>query len=176
MSERPDPSDVDVSLAEIERMLKAHEGPAVARRPPARARRIGNAAWLGGAAVAALVVGAAVVLAVTHVFTGSSRKASLSSPPLCSRSLRFRGVEYVGRAMADPKQLSFTSAIGTGLVPACGDKRASRVTVVQLAGIGPGAAVGRAGSANLVYVAARPCLGTGVESDFLRCLREAPAP
>jgi hypothetical protein len=125
--------------------------------------------------VAALVV-AAVVLAVTHVFSGSSRKASLSLPPLCDRSPQFRGVEYVGRAVADAKQLSFTSAAGKRLLPACGKKRASRVTVVRLAGVEPGAAVGRAGIANVVYVAARPCLETGRESEFIPCLREAPTP
>lgn len=175
MSKRRDPSDAEVSLEEIERMLEAHEGPEVARRPPTHTRRIGGAAWLGGTAVAALVV-TAVVLALMHVFSGSSRNASLSSPPLCSRTLRFRGVEYVGRAVAEPKQLSFTSTVGTGLVPACGEKRASRVTVVRLAGVEPGAAVGRAGNTDVVYVAARHCLETRVEGDLLRCLRKAPGP
>jgi hypothetical protein len=175
MSERPDRNDRNVSLEEVGRMLGAYAGPEVARRPSAGSRRIGSAAWLGSAGVAALVV-AAIVLALAHVFGGSSRKASLSSPAPCSRLLRFHGVEYVGRALSNPKQLSFRAAVGTGLVPPCGKRQALGVTLVRLAGVEPGVAVGRAGVPEVIYVAARPCLETRVESDLLRCVREAPAP
>ncbi|MDQ2983377.1 MAG: hypothetical protein M3R70_05570 [Actinomycetota bacterium] len=152
---------------ELERALRAHEGPATPRRRSAvvgwgRRRRL----VLIGAAAAA----AAAVLSFTLLRDDGRRSASIGPTAAACRTLSFRGADYTRRSL-DAERLHVGEPLGSRGRCGAGDRPSVRVRRLQ--GVDARVAIVLDGARGHVHVAEGFCTGIHAGGSLLRCLRAA---
>ena len=132
-------------------------------RRPARVSRLSRRWRLTIASIVAVVIAVVLVTPVVLLTGGSGAKS-------CTRSLRYRGHQYVARRVA-PRDVVEAIAIGVGVASGCGISSAN-VDLRSLAGVRPALAVALAADQSTIYVRRGVCPGTPARA-LLRCVRRA---
>lgn len=162
-----DERDAPIASAELERMLRAFEGPPQPVPRPFRART--RAKWLR---LALLALAAAAAIAATIAALRDEREPAwpaLTPGVLCTAALDFGGKRYAGRSLGGGR-LPLGDPLGHGRARCAGGGSAG-VEVRRIEGIDPAIAVAPRGAAKVVFVAAGRCRGLERVAILLRCLR-----
>jgi hypothetical protein len=160
----------EISLDDIERMLRTYEGEPTPRVRPAQARasRIDRRAIVIIVAVAAAAaVAASVVLVLEH---GSTHSDAALGPAVCRLALTFRGVRYLEVRLSSETLVRQGRRLGLGSLGGCAAPRKS-VEVHALRGIDAHVAIGRRAYPGLLYLATGHCGNARSERELLACIR-----